>query len=386
MTGRSKRDEAIEEQVLRLGLYSDTVFKCARTLLSISACGSASDNDNVEEVYGQGALFALLSPILRERLIMTGPPPAAVFSDQQPQRAEVNLTGEVTGRGFVEVARYVYRLSPQFDAECLPEVMAAASLLGFEELEQAALCWGLEALEALRQTREEDANRRFHLESAEMDLNKLLLGDSKPPEPTSYVQPAGHALRCLGVLANSDAASLSEPRLQSASLWRSAILKAFTTQEVTSSLDFTLLTDSAMAFLLAGGQSCVSEAGQWDASLLWQACVDWARHRKEREQPPAQDPTAGSTGTARSPRKLFAAGARLVTVATPKPAESDVDWQRWLLPVAELTRWGEMTPSSFACHIEALDPMLPELRQVIYAVRRKDARTEIQLPMQQVDG
>merc|ERR1719456_2094733 len=54
------RDAAVEDEVLRCGFFADIIFKFRGV------------GGETEEVYGQGGLFALLSPKLRELLTQSG--------------------------------------------------------------------------------------------------------------------------------------------------------------------------------------------------------------------------------------------------------------------------------------------------------------------------
>merc|ERR1712183_1073084 len=121
-----------------------------------------------------------------------------------------------------------------------------------------------------------------------------------------------------------------------------------------------------------------SEEIHANPAQLWKYCVRWAWARKDREVPIAK-PTSWCAGPSfeKPPKKLFVPGARLVAVSAPQPAEHEVDWQRWLLPVAERIRFKDMPAGAFAAHMEAISPMLPELRQVIYKIRRQGVRQDI---------
>lgn len=321
----------MEHEVFHAGYFADVVFKCHGSL------------GEVQSIFGQGAFFALLSPVLRERLYPTGASgvPLAAATETaggalKSHRQEVWLDSRITACGFQEVARYVYRLPHRLSSETLPDVFAAARALELEELEEAALAWGVANLTAPAAS-----------EGKEDDV----------------IAAIGHALRCLGQLSE-----VEEFRMPfgAALLWRDALLKAFPTSEVVSSSVFVSLPPSALDVLLA------NEAVHRDPCLLWRACVLWARERPAEEMGPFE--SARTTATVKDtamPRKLFIPGARLETVAMTAPSESEVRWQRWLLPIAEISRFSAMDAYSFATHVEAIKPMLPELAQAIYAARRR---------------
>mmetsp|Transcript_146865 Transcript_146865/g.258853 ORF Transcript_146865/g.258853 Transcript_146865/m.258853 type:complete len:367 (-) Transcript_146865:28-1128(-) len=327
----SKRDAAVEDEVFGTGYFADVVFKC---------CGSSGE---VEDIYGQSALFALLSPVLRERLYPTGtseaplaPAVAATGDELKSHRQEVWLDNHITASAFHEVTRYVYRLPHRLGLEKLPEVLAAARSLGLAELEEAALSWGL-----------------ANLTTAAADQ-----GEQR--------DTVGDALRCLAQLSEvEEFRTLGGAAL----IWRDALLQAHPASEVLSSSSFVSLPPSALEILLA------SEDVHRDPGLLWRVCVLWARQRPVEELGPFE--TARTSAVVKDgtmPRKLFIPGARLHTVSMASPSESEVEWQRWLLPIAEISRFSAMDACSFATHVEAIKPMLPELAQAIYAARRRGLR------------
>jgi hypothetical protein len=341
-----QRDAAIEEEVIRKGSYADTVFLCA---------GSTSPSQ-VEQVFGQSALFALLSPVLRDRLDSV-----RIVNQEAPVLREVWLADEITARGFEEVARYVYRLRPRFNMLKLAEVAMAARILQIPELDQAALRWGLAKLETLV-----------------IERGQAFVSDAPPELEEGPFGALGDALSFFGVLCLpvgdvgdvGDGVDL-QSRYGTAVAWREALIKAFDPEKIAECPAFLELPEEAMLLLLE------SEAIHTKPSYLWEQCVRWALLRKERETPVSkQPPFCAGPSFETPPKKLFAPGARLVTVSVPKPADHEVDWQRWLLPVAERIQFKDMSAGAFAAHMEAINPMLPELRQVIYRVRRLGIRFE----------
>merc|ERR1711924_517910 len=107
---------------------------------------------------------------------------------------------------------------------------------------------------------------------------------------------------------------------------------------------------------------------------LWDQCVRWAYLRKGQESSSLTEPRPPGPDSAKPPRKMFVPGARLVAISAPQPVNQEVAWQAALLPVAERTRFIDMPAGAFAAHMEAINPMLPELRQVIYRIRRQGVK------------
>jgi hypothetical protein len=341
------RDAILEEEILCQGQRADTVFLCA----------GPSPTSRPEPVYGQAALFALLSPVLRERLypldaFAIGIVPSSRCDDQG--RQQVCLTDEVSASGFREVARYVYRLPHRFTLENSPEIVAAARVLQLPELDQGVIGWGLSHLEALASARDHSTPKHNGASDA--------------------LEPIEHALRCFAVLCMSIGnanPSSSQARHASAVAWRDALLQAFNIQEIISSAMLLELTEDAMLLLLEGSEIHV------DPSLLWERCVWWAQVRRQRVQPPPRKaPWCTGPDFVLPTRKLFVPGARLATMSAPPPPEHKVDWQRWLLRIAEITHFKDMTAASFAAQMDSIDPMLPELRQIIYKVRRQELKQD----------
>jgi len=126
----SQRNAAVEDEVISRGNFADTVFMCA-----------SSTPDEVEQVHGQAALFALLSPVLRERLTLGNSP-----NRDSENRQVVWLADEITALAFREVARYVYRLPPRLVVGSLAEVVMAARILQMQEFEQVVLHSGFSNL------------------------------------------------------------------------------------------------------------------------------------------------------------------------------------------------------------------------------------------------
>lgn len=322
----SQRDAVFEDEVMIKGLYADTVFKCA---------ASSPPNDLPGEVFGQAALFALMSPVLRERLDLSRD--GARGSSLQ----EMALDSMITTRAFQEVARYVYRLPHRFTMAKCAEVTVAARILDLPELDEGLLQWAHGELEELR------------LQNSQHEV-------------------ICDAIAFLGALSLpiGGASMGMQTRRGAALAWRATMMQAFTAPEIASSPAFLQLPEEAMLLLLESG-----DIHRDSPEHLWTCCVQWAKLRREREVPPLP-PSFSGPNYENPPKKLFAAGARVVTVSAPKPALDEVGWQTWLLPIAERTDFNHMSPQSFAAYMEAINPMLPELRQVIYKVRRSGFQSD----------
>lgn len=374
----SQRDVAIEDEVFSQGRFADTVFICA---------GSSPSNE-VEEVYGQAALFALISPVLLDRLKFStcsgagGNAPASLATESVEDaarpgalgglprdrhgRQELYLADEITARGFREVARYVYRLAPRFTPLNISEVSMAARILQLPELDKAAYQWGLANLDRIARLRRLRAQRKAQ--------NYVEVSESTEAAVEEGPHGAiGDALCFFGMMCSpiGDEVMSDLMKQDIVTQWREALLRAFDCADIGASTAFLELREGAMLLLLEIEEIHAKPA------LLWERCVRWAWLRKDREQPLAKATAWGALSFENPPKRLFAAGARLVTVSTPTPAEHDVDWQRWLLPVAERMRFQDMPPQAFAAHMEAMQPMLPELRRVIYRVRRQGTRLDV---------
>lgn len=341
-----RRDAAVEEEIFHRGIFADVVFKCRG--------GKAVP----EEVYGQASIYAMVSPVLRDLLRRAPPdqpPPEMVpqvavkniaTSDSHGLR-EVWLDDAIDVEGFREVARYAYGLRQVFRQEIVPEVLAAASALEVEELEEAALSWGLAYLQTTQIA-------------------------SSGGDEVEQLSDVAEALRCLAQLC-IDAQQLSERSADSAvqrrkrqavTVWVHTVLEAHGVAEVLACPMMLQLPPSAFEVIF-------DEVIHEDTLQLWALCIRWAKACSEREALPERStPREGA-----KPRKLFRPGARLLAMAPARPPESETEWQRWLLPFAPKLRLAQLEPATFLTHVvEAIDPMLPELRQVIYATRRQHLR------------
>mmetsp|Transcript_129661 Transcript_129661/g.276600 ORF Transcript_129661/g.276600 Transcript_129661/m.276600 type:complete len:370 (-) Transcript_129661:83-1192(-) len=328
----SRRDAAVEDEVFHCGYFADVVFKFRTT------------SGEVEEVYGQRALFALLSPTLRRQLF---PALGAGGAAATTSREDVWLDGPVTARAFREVARYVYKLPQQLTGEALPEVVAAARFLGLLELEELIVAWGMEGLAAAAT-------------------------ESAPAIDAGGVEEGGSglddALQCLEALCVAPTAELPAPcdcGGANAAAWREALLRNHQAAEVFASPAFISLSPAALQELLQ------AESLRADPEALWRASLAWAYASAQHSPQEVQ----GAVARSPKPRKLFGVATRLAESLAPAPPPVEqVEWQRRLTPVVEAIRFSQMTPAAFANHVEALDPMLPELRQAIYASRRRCTR------------
>jgi len=328
----TRRDALVEDEILHCGYFADVVFRFR------------TPSGEVEDVFGQRAIFSLLSPALRRQL---GSPrgtdgPAQVDGPAAGGgRREVWLGG-LTARGFREVARYVYKLPLRLSPAALPDVVRAAELLELDELKEVALSWGFACL----------AERAAAAGAPAQGQG----AGGAPPE-----EVAEAALRCLEQLC------ASSPESERAAAWRDSLLRAHPAAEVLSCPGFFELSPAALQWLLAA-----EGALHDDPAALWTACVHWAWGRApcRSAKPP------GEPAEVVAPPRLFGRGARLAGALAPAaPAAEAVQWQHQLLPVVGQIRFSRMPPADFAQQLEALDPMLPELRQAIYAARRRDAET-----------
>lgn len=165
-----------------------------------------------------------------------------------------------------------------------------------------------------------------------------------------------------------------------ASSWQRALLRAYSTAEILRSPEFNELSLVTLQALL---RACTMHE---DENQLWVACLGWARAQAAREpagEPEARPPLA--------PRKIFGRSAQPVVpkqVCGPfaKPIvekqahdsssrPADIQWQRWLLPLAPVFRFALMGDKDFAANVQEIHDMLPELRSAIYTSRRRDVRT-----------
>lgn len=147
------------------------------------------------------------------------------------------------------------------------------------------------------------------------------------------------ALRCLEELCGTPSA------------WCSALLRAFPASEVLGSAAILALSPMALQELIE------AEVFQSEPVAVWDVALAWARARAVPEPPKQPAPP---------PLRPF---ARQLLPLEP-PVLGAVEWQRCLLPKAKRIHFAAMTATEFA-QVEALDPMLPELRQAIYATRRR---------------
>eukprot|EP00411_Alexandrium_monilatum_P118084 CAMPEP_0175670620 /NCGR_PEP_ID=MMETSP0097-20121207/19754_1 /TAXON_ID=311494 /ORGANISM="Alexandrium monilatum, Strain CCMP3105" /LENGTH=369 /DNA_ID=CAMNT_0016977201 /DNA_START=13 /DNA_END=1118 /DNA_ORIENTATION=+ len=337
----SIRDAAVEDEVLHCGYFADVVFKFRNEASS-----------EIEEVYGQRALFALLSPPLRRQL----PPPAAGV---EGGRCEVWLDGGITARGFREVARYVYRLPPSFNMSALSEVLAAAHAAELRELEAAAFQWGLSALAELSPPSDASSSAP----SQQSALFGVSWSGSKLETPVSN-DGVDDVLRCLQQFVSHD------PRSTEVDAWLKALLRAYGANQILASPAFFWLSPPALDLLLRQEAMCS------DPASLWTSLIQWGYARA----PPVSSSTPPQACETASPT-LFGRGARFAEALAPSlPPKELVAWQRQLLPFLGSIRFSEMAPVEFVRHVESVDPMLPELRQAIYAVRRHGAGAACRLP------
>lgn len=354
------RDAVVEDEIFHCGYFADVVFRFP--------CSPGSD---VVDVHGQGALFSMLSPVLRDAINKSSCQASAAIGVPAAAgggRREVWLNDLATGRAFQEVARYVYHLPQRFTVASLPETFVAARRLGLDELERWALDWGLMELTTTKPS----------AVSAE---------DSQDVSRSSSTGIVDDALRSLDTLctlraelvprdgvdaalkADETAVGIDGLDGGAAVRWRQALLHAFTPTDLFNSAWFCWMSPAAMQELLQ------DDAVHVDPGRLWLVSVTWARARAEREglptAPDAQPLTHPLWPAGRCPPR----GARLA-IPPPPPADAAVEWQRCLTPLADLIRFAAMCPADFAKHMEVVDPMLPQLRQVVYASRRRGLRDE----------
>jgi len=330
-----RRDAAVEDELLLFGHFADVAFKF-RT----------GPGREPEEVYGQRALFALLSPVLRQRLM---PMPGSMLAPHgcvPHERCDVWLDNGVTARGFREVARYSYGLQPRFTTTVLPDILWAAHTLMLEELLEAAIAWGLAKLS----------------ERAARQVAEMSESDRDTPVDSEDVISADNGLE--SALGCFETLCLFEPvPLEQVVCWGEALLQAYTPLDIFSSNAFFTLTPNAVEQLFE------EEPMHIDPGMLWIASLHWAYRYAELhppEIPPPEEP---------APARLFGPGCKISDILSkPPPSDGEVAWQRRLLPLAARIDFSQMGPSEFAKNIDALDPILPELRQAVYAARRRRTR------------
>jgi hypothetical protein len=347
----SSRDTAVEDELFRSGAFSDVVFRFR------GGPGTTTEGDESYPcyVYGQRAMFALFSPVLRETLLRPVPvsPDSSSLSGRVNDASassireaseeaqsrdsktedgyapsslggveEVWLEEAVTAAAFREVARYVYKLPMRLHVTLLPEMLSAAQALVIPELEALAYGFGMR-----------------HIGTSSCSV--------------------GIALMCLERLRTVGSREF-------AASWQRALLRSYPTSEVLRSNVFQDLSLVTLQGLL---RSCSVHE---DENKLWAACLTWAKAQAARE--PAKAP---ATRPPLAPRKLFGRAAQPIIG---KPADSSdregvAKWQRWLLPLAPGFRFALMSDKDFATNVQGVHVVLPELRSAIYASRRRDVRT-----------
>jgi len=322
--------------VLHCGHFADVAFKF-----------QTGPGHVLEEVYGQRALFALLSPVLRRQLMpaQDGAPSGCCEGCAPHGRCEVWLDNGVTARGFREVARYSYGLPPRFTADALPEILFAARTLELEELVEAAVAWGLAQLH-------EKAAKQL-AEMSEPDRDTPV--DSKEGSVDDGLESA---LKCFETLC------LFKPvAIEQVVCWAEALLQAYTPLDIFSSRTFFSLAPYAVEQLFE------EEPMHMDPGMLWIASLHWAYRYAELHPPETQ------ASEQPVPPRLFGPGCKISDILSkPPPSDGEVAWQRRLLPLAARIDFSQMGPCEFAKNIDALDPILPELRQAVYATRRRGTR------------
>jgi hypothetical protein len=340
----------VEDELFRNGSFSDVVFRFR------GGSGTTTEGDESYPcyVYGQRAMFALFSPVLRETLLR--PMPVTPDSSSLSGRAndsnassvreqeeahsfnskaedgyapsslggveEVWLEETVTAAAFREVARYVYKLPMRLHVSLLPEMLSAAQALVIPELEALAYGFGM---------------RHIGTSSCSVSI----------------------ALMCLERLRTVGSREF-------AASWQRALLRSYPTSEVLQSSVFQELSLVTLQGLL---RSCSLHE---DENKLWAGCLTWAKAQAARE--PAAAPAARAP---LAPRKLFGRAAQPIIG---KPSDSSdkegvAKWQRWLLPLAPGFRFALMSDKDFAANVQGIHVVLPELRSAIYASRRRDVRT-----------
>lgn len=344
----SERDVAFEDELLQFGSSTDVVFQFM------------AEGGGVEEIFGHAGVLGFISPVLREILAT-----ATVTAKTARGARIVTLDQAITAAGFREVVRYTYRLPLRLTAAHLAEVVAAARLLRMPELEKASVGWGLDSIARNnRQVRfEDDGGTRGDQEPWQIaDVFRCLeeaCREPPPPVPQLYHMASRQAEREAVVSA-----------------WREKLVLHWHVPEILAHPALLELSVGALRKLL------LQDELHSDVDALWLAAAAWARAQEEAKVPlPAHLADAAAAAAAppspqRGPRKLFGAGAPAMVAAVPPPpplAGPEADWQRRLLPVVELLRLENMSPASFAQHVEGLDPILPDLRLAIYAARRRGA-------------
>lgn len=333
----SKRDATVEDEVFRRGQFADLVFR-------LHGAGG-----ELTEVYGHAAMFSLLSAPLRALLTGTAEDQACLTTPSWTRLGTVSITTAqggmrevhfpvgISAAAFRQVARYVYRLEPEFSNATLAEVLYAARALALEELEEQALAWGFANISV----------------------------DTTGAAPHSKGEVAGscleYALACLDCLCSF------EPRPAKTSAWRESLLQTFPVPQLLGSPAFFSLSLAAVRELLEGTQP------HEEPIELWRACVAWARAHAGQGEP--IEPLSPGSATVSPTRTLFGTTARLKEVLSPAlPDRQEVGWQEPLVTLVEPMRFCMLSPTEFASQVECLDPMLPQLRQAIYAARRRSKK------------
>eukprot|EP00927_Polykrikos_kofoidii_P059553 TRINITY_DN54701_c0_g1_i1.p1 TRINITY_DN54701_c0_g1~~TRINITY_DN54701_c0_g1_i1.p1 ORF type:complete len:452 (-),score=63.50 TRINITY_DN54701_c0_g1_i1:1058-2413(-) len=382
---RRERDAKFEDELFHCGFFADVVFKFP---------GVAE----VEEVYGQTSLFALCSPPLRAlmmgsdaaregnaRLVETTLPRSGLVDrtksgdcrgnsieagyrtlggaaattswngEHATGRLEISMDGIASVAGFREVARYVYGIPQRFSTATLPDVIQAAHRFELVELEEAAFAWGLDVLAGGTDLVAERASELIPPSSQETLVSQTGVNGGG----------ADDALRCLDMLCSLEP---REVNWDFASKWQEALGRAYTAQDMFDSSAFLEISLACLQELLK------NEAVHRDPGSLWRACVAWAEERAGCDGLlPVQPLQSTGASVVARPYRLLGRGAKLAVPQRPPPSEA-LEWQRCLIPAAEKIQFARLTPAEFAKQVEALDPMLVDLRQAVYASRRRALR------------
>eukprot|EP00929_Paragymnodinium_shiwhaense_P047692 TRINITY_DN24183_c0_g1_i3.p1 TRINITY_DN24183_c0_g1~~TRINITY_DN24183_c0_g1_i3.p1 ORF type:complete len:367 (+),score=-2.22 TRINITY_DN24183_c0_g1_i3:46-1101(+) len=289
----SQRDATIEDEVFHCGYFADVTFKFK------------TPAGDVDSIYGQRALFGLLSEPLRA--ILHEAADAQAFQQTSETRLEVWLgeSGLATVNGFREVARYVYRLPQRFTEEALAEVLAAAHKLQLLELKEAALCWGLSRLAELRSS---------------------ALAEGEPEDCQFPIRSCSlsYALQCVTDLCSLEPLA-SQAGQAAPERWRDALLSTFQPPEIFGSPGFQHLSSDALTTMLSVG------ALHEQPCDLWPACVAWAQRLEAATNGHVQTEESGPAP--RLPPRIL--GSRLAVPAAVPKDTPEVEWQRCLLPAAE---------------------------------------------------
>lgn len=317
-----RRDKLLENDLFHDGKFTDSSFAFR------NGC-----EKNIQKVFVHSGLVSTFSPVFQKLL-------------EIPEH-DVDLHPSITYTGFKEVLRYCYELPRHVTPDVLEEVIVAAQLLQLDEITDLLFSWGIRSLLTLATTLEEQGK-----------------------EAVAALRPAWEPEDALGCLFQFATFFPQHPK---AKKWREVTLRAFPVAETLQCLGRSKLPPDVVMDLVT------SEVLHEDEYALWCALIMWARtlHHADSADPgsPQQCNKLHSGRVAPVSLGLFGKAARLRrALEVQAPNRDDVEWQEPLLGIADYINFDAMGAVQFASSVERLDPMLPQLRQVIYSVRRSGAK------------